>query len=139
MSAESPLRVYVAGRTGDLDRVNRVQEICRDAGCVISFDWTGPEGDIRTDWRREVPRASELAKRELDAVATSDALVICGPDPHGGLGCFIETGMAMAYGLPIFVIEPVRESVFWYLPRVVKCQEGYLKEVLEALAMKAVG
>lgn len=130
------LRVYVAGRTEDVERVRRVQQIVFDVGGEVTFDWTGPEGDIRKDWRGSSDRARELAQRERRAVLDANVLVLCGPDPHGGLGCFIETGMAMARGgIDIFVIEPVRESVFWYLPGVVRCSEGYLREVLEVTAM----
>jgi hypothetical protein len=127
------MRVYVAGRTADQERVRRVQGLCREAGHTITFDWTGPDGDIRSDWRSEAERAAELSKRELEAVATADVLVLCGPDPHGGLGCYIETGMAMAMGLSIVIIEPVRESVFWYLPGVVRCQEDTLDTAIKGL------
>lgn len=129
------MRAYVAGRTGDIERVRRVQAICEDAGCAITFDWTGPEGEIRKDWTGYAARAGELAQRERDAVRTANVLVLCGPDPHGGLGCFIEAGMALAYEVSIVIVGPVRESVFWYAPGVVRCEEGFLIEVLRTLAM----
>ena len=112
------MKIYVAGRTQEIERVRAVQKICIDAGHEITFDWTGPEGDIRTDWSMEAERARELSRRERRAVFVADVLVLCGPEPHGGLGCFIETGMAIGMRKPVIVIEPVRESVFWYLPGV---------------------
>lgn len=41
---------YVAGRSSDVKNVRFAQQICRDAGYSITFDWTDPEeGEIRPD------------------------------------------------------------------------------------------
>jgi hypothetical protein len=120
----SALQVYVAGRLADMERVRTVQAIVRAVGARITFDWTGPEGDQRSDWSAESERAAELSLRERRAVVDADLLVLCGPDPHGGLGCFIEAGMALGRGIPVIVLEPVRESVFWYLPGVRRCKHA---------------
>lgn len=43
------MRVYVAGRTTDIERVRSVIAAVEKAGHEITFDWTGSEGEIRTD------------------------------------------------------------------------------------------
>jgi hypothetical protein len=175
------VKVYVAGRTTDLDRVREVMNALREEGHEITFDWTGPDGEIRTDldpddlvvenyipsgvgpqtlgfedkagcrlthvptatmtvgtgrsllqahqaalqelrtqlksgWRADPLRARALAQRELDAVVAADAVVLCWSE--GILGAAIETGMALALEKPLIVYGAMRDSVFWYLPRV---------------------
>jgi hypothetical protein len=119
------MRVYVAGRRSDKSLVRGVQEILIAAGHEITFDWTGPNGERRDDWSDVPDRARELSTRERHAVRSADMLVLVGSEPHGGLGCFIETGMALALGIPVLVVGLVRESVFWYLPIVERLESIY--------------
>jgi hypothetical protein len=109
----------VAGRTRDLERVRECQQICRDCGGEITFDWTGPDGEIQRDWSLKRERAREISTRERDAVYDCDVLVALHYDEFG-LGQSIEIGMAMAFEKRVIVIGPFRESVFWYLPKVVR-------------------
>jgi hypothetical protein len=131
----SPNCVYVAGSTSDIERVRRAQRICVDVGWAVSFDWTGVEGEIRHDWSAESELATRHAKRELLAISKSDVLVLCVPESPHGLGCFIETGMAMMIGIDIVLVGPIRESVFWYLPGINKCQEDELGAMMQSLAV----
>lgn len=116
------MRVYVAGRTSELERVNRVQQALRDEGHTISFDWTeNPASGIRHDWSDDVPAAEERSIAEMRAIVEdSDALVLLWKD--GACGALFETGMAMAFGdrMQVVVSEPTRESVFFYLPWVTR-------------------
>lgn len=42
------MQVYLAGRTTDLERIRRVADIITDNGHEITFEWWGPDGEIRT-------------------------------------------------------------------------------------------
>lgn len=132
------MRVYVASSAQDFERVRAVQAVVRAAGHEVTFDWTdieNPESlaEVREDWTGNPDRARVLARRERRAVISADVLVLCGPTPPHGLGCFIETGMALARGVIVIVIEPIRESVFWYLPGVIRCQADDLEDALEGI------
>lgn len=116
------MRVYIAGRTSQADAVNRVQELFVQAGHSITHDWTGPEGGIKPDWSHNREEAREVAIKDRDGVAKADAVILCGwgcEEGGGGLGCFIEVGIAFALWIPVIILGPCRESVFWYLPNVI--------------------
>lgn len=113
-------RVYVAGSTRDVERVNLVQRLVRGAGWEITFDWTGAEGEIRTDgsWDTVPEKGAEIATREIEACRTADLTILLFPPTGGGLGCWIEMGATLASGGEVWIIEPARDSVFWQHPNV---------------------
>jgi nucleoside 2-deoxyribosyltransferase len=117
------MRIYVAGRTSHIEIVNEMQELCRADGHTITHDWTGPEGGIESDWSGEPERAYECARKDFNGVTSADAVIVCGygcGEGGGGLGTFIEIGIAIHARLPVIIIGPMRESVFWYLDNVIR-------------------
>lgn len=129
------MRIYVAGRVGNIQQVRALQLLFTQRGHEITYDWTGPEGETRRDWSGHREEACEIAQREVDGVASADAVALvgygCEEQNKGGLGCFIEVGMALAAGKPVAVWGPARESVFWYLPNVYRHVNGL--DVVERL------
>lgn len=128
------MKVYVAGRVKQIPRVQVVRDWLREEGHSITFDWTGPEGEQRSDWSKAPDVARGLADRERRAVLAADVVVLVGwgcAEGEGGLGCFIEVGVALALGIPVVIVGPCRESVFWYLPAVQRVDN--LAELKEAL------
>ena len=123
------MNVYVAGRTSDQKRVNRVQQLVRDAGHTITYDWTADQSLIRKDWADHPITANRRATEEVNAVIDSHALVLCWTD--GAVGALFETGVAMGHGVEIIVLNPTRESVFFYLPGVFKVEKE--TEILDIL------
>lgn len=111
---------YVAGRTSDIERVNIVQAIARSKGHIITFDWTGPEGAIRKSWKGHEEQGSELSQREV-AAAKCELFILCTPPyrTDGGVGCFIEFGIALGHGAFCLVFPFLdRDSVFFHHPNV---------------------
>lgn len=115
-------RVYVAGSTRDVENVNAVQSVARAFGCEITFDWTGAEGEIRTDgsWDTAAEKGAEIATREIAACVDADLVILLSPPNGGGLGCWIEMGAALASGAEVWVVDPRRDSVFWQHPAVTR-------------------
>lgn len=130
------MNVYVAGRTKNLDEVHAIQEVVMERGHAISHDWTDPDiGEVRDTWTDDPTRARQVATLDFLASTTSDGIILCGygcEEGGGGLGCFIEAGLAMASGVPMIVLGPIRESVFWYAPFVLKVNYAESEEVMEA-------
>lgn len=134
MTARSDLRhskrVYVAGSTRDVERINAVQRWMIDAGWTITFDWTGPEGEIRNPrggadfqnaaggWAEVPKKGAEISTREIEACRTADLAIVLFPPGGGGLGCWVEMGAALASGARVWVVAPERDSVFWMHPNV---------------------
>lgn len=119
------MQVYVAGRTKNIDEVHVIQEVLLDHGHSITHDWTDVEGEgkgeIRDDWSEDPKRARQVATLDFLGVTKARGVIVCGygcDEGEGGLGMFIEVGLAMASGIPIVIVGPMRESVFWYAPYV---------------------
>lgn len=124
------MRVYVAGSTKDTKRINVVQRWCRELGWEITFDWTGPEGEICNPrggadfqnaaggWAEAPEKGAEISTREVEACRTADLTILLFPPQSGGLGCWIEMGATLASGGMVWVVEPRRDSVFWMHPQV---------------------
>jgi len=126
-------KVYVAGSTSDVENVQTVQNWFRREGWDITFDWTGAEGQIRTDgsWDRHPIQGARIATTEIDAVALADLYVVLSPESRPGLGCWIEMGAALASGVQCWVVKPARDSVFWQHPLVRRF--GSFAELAEAI------
>jgi len=99
-----------------------VQDIVRDLGYTITFDWTGPEDEIRTDgsWDAASDRGAEIALREIQACRDADLIILLYPPNGGGLGCWIEVGAGLASGSEVYVVGAKRDSVFWQHPAVMR-------------------
>lgn len=108
------MKVYVAGRVSELDRVQRVQRLVRSAGHTISFDWT-QWGSLDADHTADPRKRYILARKERDGVADADFLILCWNDheERSMLGALLETGMAMGAGKRVILLGCDRESVFW--------------------------
>ncbi len=118
------MKIYVAGRTKNIEEVNLIQSAAIDHGHEITHDWTDVDGEgkgeIRSDWSDDPKRARQVATLDFLGVTQAQGIILCGygcdEETKGGLGCFIEVGIALASGVPMIVLGPVRESVFWYSP-----------------------
>ena len=116
-------RIYVAGSTKEIERVQRVRDAVLEAGHVITFDWTGEEGEIRDgsgpNWTSAPDVAHGLATREVEAVRSADHVILLVPNERRGLGCFVEFGVAVGHDIPVWVCfdgaDGFRDSVFWHL------------------------
>lgn len=123
-------KAYVAGRTSNIEGVRVAQQVCRDLNMQITFDWTGSDGEIRSDWKSDPDRARALAEKERHAAITADVLVLLHSDGRG-LGKILECGMALAYGVPCILVGEFRECVFWYLDDVTRIDD--LSELRDTL------
>jgi hypothetical protein len=122
-----------------VDEVRVVQRTLRDAGHLITFDWTDMSngGRIEEDWGPYADEATGHALKERAAVLRADVLVLVAPAEKGrGLGCFLETGIAIGAGIPVLILGNMRESVFWYLPRVWRVGSSELLPKLDELAAR---
>lgn len=130
MTGDSGPSVYVAGSTRDVGRVNLVQNMVRALGWRITFDWTGPDGEICNPrggadfqntaggWAEAPDKGAEISTREIKACRDADLTILLFPPQGGGLGCWIEMGATLASGGTVWVVEPGRDSVFWMHPNV---------------------
>lgn len=115
---ETKMRVYVASKAENYQRVREVQQLFKDAGHHITYDWTPDVEKLGPGAGLQEAKMRECAIRDKDGVWRCQLLAaICFP---GWLGTLLEVGMGLAWDKPIWLIrdEPVaREpfSIFWTL------------------------
>lgn len=117
------MKVYVAGKTHQYEKVRRVQKAFTRFGHTITFDWTqtvevnGP--DSGHDFEELTPEFKrECAENDLLGVTSCELLVALIDDPRI-MGTMAEFGIAAGLYKEIWLIgKPERDSVFFYLPQV---------------------
>jgi hypothetical protein len=127
------MRVYVAGRTTDLDRVRNAQRLFESAGHEITCDWT-----MQVDYFTSNPdQLDDINKRacasgDLEGVLSAD--LVCVMMNGGMCGSYIEIGAALAAGKNVWLVgKPERDSVFFYLPGVYFILEEKLFDVIKGI------
>jgi nucleoside 2-deoxyribosyltransferase len=118
------MKIYVAGKTHDFERVRRVQAACQRLGHTITFDWTETveayenPGDGH-DFDALTPEfKAECGENDFMGVASAE-LVIALVEHEHITGTLIEIGMALALYKDVWLVgKPKRDSVFYYLPQV---------------------
>jgi hypothetical protein len=122
------LKFFVSGKIGEQGGAIEAMDALRDAGHVITFDWTTIPHLKPYD--ETVNASREAALKEAQGVADADAVVLIAHE--SGVGMFIEMGMALALGKPIYVVtaRPSR-SMFFHHPLVQRF--AALKDLLQFL------
>lgn len=109
------MKIFVAGKVGHEKSAREVMSILSQAGHEISFDWTTIPHLKPYDENREASRRAALL--ESQGLLESDALVLLAHDK--GVGMYVELGMAIASGKPIYVVGSQNSrTMFLYHPLV---------------------
>jgi nucleoside 2-deoxyribosyltransferase len=119
------MRVYVAGKFADRERVREVQALVRARGHSISWDWTD-QGKGQTITPEE-QRA--IAERDLKGVRDADAFVLVIEQPYIYKGPWVELGAALAFNIPVYVLGE-STCVFLHMPSVHPFEELPIKGAL---------
>ena len=98
------LRVYVAGSSGEIERVERVIAHLRLMGVTITHDWTADIRAVRaaglaSDADLSDDEARKHALTDLEAVATAHAVLFLAPTTPTR-GAWVEMGYAYGCGKP---------------------------------------
>ncbi len=119
---------YVAGAFEEKGRVQHMQQLLRDAGFVISHDWTREDATDKTD-SELAAYMEECGQADYGAALDCDLFVLVVPETRDlGCGCWTEFGVALASPWPAIIVvggaKPERNgrylrNIFFYLPRVI--------------------
>lgn len=95
------MRVYVAGKFEEKDRVRRVQAALVEAGHSVAYDWTQHDW-LDLDGDALASYLALCASVDLVGVRAADALVLL--YDAGSRGAFVEFGAAIALGKLVVVV-----------------------------------
>lgn len=134
------LNIYVAGRFREYERVRAVVDEIIAIGHEITHDWTRslefdengrPLVPIEESTKALTPSDSKkYALDDLQGVRDADIMILLA-DSEGLYGALIEAGIAIECAVEVWLVDPIRDSVFWYLS---PCRRfGSIGEVYERL------
>lgn len=118
------MKIYVAAKTHDVDRAQKVMTWVRECGHEVTFDWTvGVKklGDANeSELTHEVQQAIAINDRRGVAYAQL-VIALAHPDVCGTL---MEIGMALAFSTPVWLVGQFpRESVFFHMEQVTRVND----------------
>jgi len=100
-------KVYVAGSSKDIQRVQKAIAMLEAGGHEITHDWTQTVGRPPSEY--EV-----IASDDLDGVYDAEVLLLI--NHQDGFGSMTEFGMALAWGRPVIVVDrEARVNIFFNL------------------------
>ncbi len=107
------MRVYVASKFENVVEVRDAMKRLQDLGHEITHDWTNENpGDLKDIELEEF--MAGCAIKDMYGVETADALLAI--NHPLGKGMFVEMGMAIAAGTPVFIAFPERvNNIFSHL------------------------
>lgn len=122
------MKIYVAGKTQDVEKVRTIMRIVKRLGHEITHDWTVKLDQAMLDRQRVemTETGRELQEREMaiadrEGVRDADVLLIVSSE-HALVGALIEAGMALGLGKQVIMVKAPMESfpssVFWHLPEI---------------------
>lgn len=112
------MKVYIAGPSSDLDRVDRaIALLAHVEGVELTYDWTKAVRAERergvTDDALSFEDARRYATLDLRAIRQADLLWLLLPPPGStSVGAWVELGYALAMGLRIVASGERSSSIF---------------------------
>ncbi|WP_404393363.1 2-oxo acid dehydrogenase subunit E2 [Humibacillus xanthopallidus] len=135
------MKVYVAGELSDIAAVTQAQRTIVAAGHELTHDWS-QDLELPQDYASRPDRSAAIARTDLDAVLTAEAVVVLASSAQAGRGLFVELGAALARAelgqlQHVVVVGEIRhESVFHFHPRVLRV--GSVEEWLATVEASTV-
>jgi nucleoside 2-deoxyribosyltransferase len=102
------MKIYVASKFEEYPRVREIMAALIEAGHTITYDWTNCD-----------QFTVEQAAKDMDGVLSADALVFIAEENLPYKGAYVEFGIAVARGIPIYLLgNAANACIFTKLPQV---------------------
>ena len=118
------MRVYVAGRFGDAQRLSDLAlRLETEYGCIITHNWMTYETVALASDRSA--RSAECAEKDFNGVMSADLVFMVMDDlKYAYRGTFTELGMALAANKQVIMVTnkdcACEQNVFWHMPSIIK-------------------
>ena len=103
-------RIYVAGKWQDRKRVQEIQERLRRRGHTITIDWTCHEFDAKDGVVAGFDELALFALEDEWGVRSADAVIAVMEQDYSYKGAWVEIGMALALGKPVYMLGTAGHS-----------------------------
>lgn len=96
------MKFYIATKLENHKAHNNLRDWLKLHGHELTYDWS-VHGPV---FARGLEVVREVALKEHDGVEAADAVIVLWP---GGRGTHVELGMAIALGIPVFLMSSVSD------------------------------
>jgi len=111
------MKIYVAGKYQDRDRVRFIHQLLREQGHEITIDWTNhdiyPNDAI-------AEKLSQFAQDDVWGVLNADIFIGLMTLPFEYKGLWVEMGIALGKGIPVYVIGDAGSNCIFHNHPLVK-------------------
>lgn len=120
------MKLYIAAHSQEEAR--EVAELCRERGHSVTSRWLD-EANYPAPNTTEADR-TRIAVQDVEDVLKSDGLVLLASPCKVSGGKFVEAGVAMGQGKPVFVLGRQENMLLWHpLVRTFSDAETFLETV----------
>ncbi len=107
------MRLYVAGKWSDKEAIRAFMTRLREAGHVITEDWTQHAGN-EPGKPKEPSLLRDDAEKDLAGIYSADAIIAVMSDPqYAYRGTFFELGLALGFSKHVIIIaNPDPDATF---------------------------
>lgn len=125
------MKIYVAGKWKDRERVSDIMQILRGMGHEITCDWTGHKCE-------DAAYPQQYCADDVQGVKDADLYLGIFIATYHYRGALVEMGIALGVGIPVWLFGDKADGcIFSNHPSVIKFQEwGELVEALSVGVMK---
>ena len=116
------LKIYVAGKYEEKERIREVMNILRGVGHTITVDWTEDAQNTR-----------QQAIKDLRGVADADIYVGVFEKDLPYKGALVELGAALALGKPVYILGDavhVKNCIFLRHPAVRRGEDAFNRDLI---------
>lgn len=123
-------KFYIASSLKNIETVRFVSELLKQEGFIHTYDWT------LNDNITSINQLKDIGKKEIDAVMSSDFIVILFP---AGKGSHVELGIALGNGIKAYLYSQNDEindfettSTFYHLDEICK-YKGPIEQLIQVI------
>jgi len=117
------MKIYVAGKFQEYERVRSFMRRVRTKNHFISHDWTrttefDDNGHPKTEKETDLSLQDQIkfATDDFNGVKTAELFIQLGhPELNGAM---VEFGIALQRGIPCWIVDPKKHTIFYNLPGV---------------------
>jgi hypothetical protein len=116
------MKVYVASKFENKERVREIMYLLQQVGHTITYDWTRCEVNNR-----------EQAILDLRGVADCDVFVGIFEEDVTYKGALVELGAALSVGKPVYILgdaPTIRTCIFFKHPHIRRGEGAFMRDLL---------
>lgn len=125
------MKFYIAARTAQIKKVQKMVDILKMAGHECTHDWTAMEDvELGRPYHEHIEKVRNFAEKDIAGARDAEVFIILGDE--SGTGMYVEMGAALSNDAKVYAIGERNDiTVFHFHPHVTRLDtfEDVLKDL----------